>query len=234
MQRRSFRISEGSFLKYVDFTNSDLLNQAEYTIFSNRRIPSGGVKFTVSQRSPLLFESCAVHHETVVIPVDIPSRWEPRTNQSPTGALIAFATLGTCCSRPVPSTTKKSPDRSRIPVDIPTGWEPRTNQSPTGALIAFAALGTCCSSPVPSTIQFVLEPDSLRKRVRVRFLFTGGSAARVRRAVNKQRQGITMTVVSCLLFCAIKFALCELGRPLYMAHWGQSLRTCVHGRYART
>ena len=25
------------------------------------------------------------------------------------------------------------------------------------------------SSPVPSTIQFVLEPDSLRKRVRVRF-----------------------------------------------------------------
>ena len=26
--------------------------------------------------------------------------------------------------RPVPSTTKKFPDRSRIPVDIPTGWEP--------------------------------------------------------------------------------------------------------------
>ncbi len=32
------------------------------------------------------------------------------------------------------------------------------------------------SSPVPSTIQFVLEPDSLRKRVRVRFLFIGGFA----------------------------------------------------------
>ena len=28
------------------------------------------------------------------------------------------------CSSPVPSTTKKSSDRSRIPVDIPTGWEP--------------------------------------------------------------------------------------------------------------
>ena len=38
--------------------------------------------------------------------VDIPTRWEPRTNQSPTGALIAFAALGTCCSRPVPPTTK--------------------------------------------------------------------------------------------------------------------------------
>ena len=54
------------------------------------------------------------------------------------------------------------------------------------------------------------------KKVRV-FLFIGGSAASVRRAVNgnKQRQGITMVVVSCLLFCGIKFALCELGRPLY-------------------
>ena len=41
----------------------------------------------------LLFSSCTVHHQTVVIPVDIPTRWEPRTNQSPTGALIAFAAL---------------------------------------------------------------------------------------------------------------------------------------------
>ena len=73
------------------------------------------------------------------------------------------------------------------------------------------------SSPVPSTIQFVLEPDSLRKRVRVRFLFIGSSAARVRRAVNEQRQGIIVAMVSCLLLCRIKFALCELGRPLYGA-----------------
>ena len=71
------------------------------------------------------------------------------------------------------------------------------------------------SSPVPSTIQFVLEPDSLRKRVRVRFLFAGGSEKGLLGTVNEQRQGITMTVVSCLLFCGIKFALCELGRPLY-------------------
>ena len=40
------------------------------------------------------------------------------------------------------------------------------------------------------------------------------SATRVRRAVSKQRQGITMTVVSCLLLCGIKFALCELGRHI--------------------
>ena len=37
------------------------------------------------------------------------------------------------------------------------------------------------------------------------------SAARVCRAVNEQRQGITVTVISCLLLCGIKFALCELG-----------------------
>jgi len=45
----------------------------------------------------------------------------------------------------------------------------------------------------------VLEPDSLRERVRVRFLFTGGSAEGLLGTVNEQRQGITMTVVSCLL-----------------------------------
>ena len=86
------------------------------------------------------------------------------------------------------------------------------------------------SSPVPSTIQFVLEPDSLRKRVRVRFLFARGSEKGLLGTVNRneQRQGIIVAMVSCLLFCGIKFALCELGRP-YMAHWRQSLRTCVPG-----
>ena len=85
------------------------------------------------------------------------------------------------------------------------------------------------SSPVPSTKQFVLEPDSLRERVRVRFLFIGGSAEGLLGTVNEQRQGIIVVMVSCLLFCGIKFALCELGRPPYMTHWGQSLCTCVPG-----
>ena len=84
------------------------------------------------------------------------------------------------------------------------------------------------SSPVPSTIQFVLEPDSLRKRVRVRFLFIGGSAEGLLGTVNEQRQGITMIVVSCLLLCGIKFALCELGRPPIWRVWG------VVAAYVRT
>ena len=73
------------------------------------------------------------------------------------------------------------------------------------------------SNPSRSTKQFVLEPDSLRKRVRVRFLFTGDSAEGLLGTVNEQRQGITMIVVSCLLLCGIKFALCELDRHLYGA-----------------
>ena len=38
-----------------------------------------------------------------------------------------------------------------------------------------------------------------------------------------------MIVVSCLLLCGIKFALCELGRPPIWRVWEQSLRTCVPG-----
>ena len=67
------------------------------------------------------------------------------------------------------------------------------------------------------TIQFVLEPDSLRERVRVRFLFIENSAEGLLGTVNRneQRQGIIVVMVSCLLFCGIKVALCELCRPLY-------------------
>ena len=63
------------------------------------------------------FSSCTATTKKVPRPkglaasflIDIPTHWEPRTNQSPTGALIAFAALGTCCSSPVPPTTKKVP-----------------------------------------------------------------------------------------------------------------------------
>mgnify|MGYP000827452524 CR=1 FL=1 len=34
------------------------------------------------------FSSCTVHHKTAVIPVDIPTRWEPRAKQQPTGLLL--------------------------------------------------------------------------------------------------------------------------------------------------
>ena len=63
------------------------------------------------------------------------------------------------------------------------------------------------SSPVPSTKQFVLEPDSLRERVRVRFLFIGSSAEGLLGMVNEQRQGITMIVVSCLLLFFIEYGI---------------------------
>ena len=46
----------------------------------------------------------------------------------------------------------------------------------------------------------------------------------------KQRQGIIVAMVSCLLLYGIKFALCELGRPPVWRHWGQSLRTQEKGQ----
>ena len=59
-------------------------------------------------------------------------------------------------------------------------------------------------------------------RTRTRFFTKKGSGTflfievyRSNRTVNEQRQGITITVTPCLL--------------CYMAHWGQSLRTCVPG-----
>ena len=70
-----------------------------------------------------------------------------------------------------------------------------------------------------SSIQFVLEPDSLRERVRVRFLFIENSAEGLLGTINRneQRQGIIVVMVSCLLFSGIKVALCELDRHLYGA-----------------
>ena len=46
------------------------------------------------------FSSCTVHHKTAVIPVDIPTRWEPRAKQQPTG-LIAYSADWRRQSRPV-------------------------------------------------------------------------------------------------------------------------------------
>ena len=38
---------------------------------------------------------------TAVLPLDIPTGWEPRTNKSPTGAFVAPPAAGPCCSSPL-------------------------------------------------------------------------------------------------------------------------------------
>ena len=70
-----------------------------------------------------------------------------------------------------------------------------------------------------SNIQFALEPDSIRERVRVGFLFIGNSSEGALGTVNRneQRQSTIVVMVSCLLFCGTKVALCELDRHLYGA-----------------
>ena len=59
----------------------------------------------------VLFSSCTVRHKTEVIPVDIPSRWEPRANKHPTGVFVAPPAAPPPCSRPVPSATKRKSSR---------------------------------------------------------------------------------------------------------------------------
>ena len=67
----------------------------------------------------VLFESCTVHREkkspdrmsrATSFLVDIPRRWEPRTNKHPTGVFVAPPAAVPCCSSPVPSTKTKRPD----------------------------------------------------------------------------------------------------------------------------
>ena len=59
----------------------------------------------------VLSSSCDLRHKKIPRPnglaasflVDIPTRWKPRTNQSPARALIAPPAARPCCSSPVPS-----------------------------------------------------------------------------------------------------------------------------------
>ena len=45
---------------------------------------------------------------TAVLPLDIPTGWEPRTNKSPTGAFVAPPAVGPCCSSPLPHRKRKT------------------------------------------------------------------------------------------------------------------------------
>ena len=84
------------------------------------------------------------------------------------------------------------------------------------------------SSPAWPTIQFVLEPDSLRKRVRVRFLFAGDSEEGLLGTVNEQRQGIIMVMVSCLLcYMARLGAIAAYVRTEGAVHLWRGVRTHV-------
>ena len=113
------------------------------------------------------FKSCTVHPKTAVIPVDIPRRWEPRTNQSDGLRLLIFPQpLGRAlknqnaapASAPCFRRRRRSPPllfesctvhhkTVVIPVDIPTRWEPQAKQQPTG-LIAYSADWRRQSRPV--------------------------------------------------------------------------------------
>ena len=45
--------------------------------------------------------------KTKVSPVDIPTGWDPRTKQQPTGLLLTLPTAGPCCSNPSRSQSQR-------------------------------------------------------------------------------------------------------------------------------
>ena len=56
-------------------------------------------------------QSCTVHHQTVAIPVDIPTRWEPRAKQSRTVALLTALCAAALFESCTVHHKKKSPDQ---------------------------------------------------------------------------------------------------------------------------
>ena len=84
------------------------------------------------------FDTKNKRHPNACSPVDIPTGWEPRTKQQPTGLIAYPAAQGRAVQVLLSAQKKKRHTNVCSPVDIPTGWEPRTKQQPTG-LIAYPA-----------------------------------------------------------------------------------------------
>ena len=84
-------------------------------IWGCRRKRQGNTAMVIPCLCLLLFEFCTAHHiprpngRATSFLVDIPSRWEPRTNKHPTGVFAVPPAAVPCCSSSVPSTTKKVP-----------------------------------------------------------------------------------------------------------------------------
>ena len=84
--------------------------------------------------------------------VDIPSRWDLRANQSPTGALVAVlrtAALFDSRTGQIKNALAQCA-KAATTVDIPTGWDPRTKQQPTGLIAYPAAQGRAVRFPYGS------------------------------------------------------------------------------------
>ena len=62
--------------------------------------------------------------------LDIPTGWDPRTKQQPTGLIAYPAAQGRAVRFPY------GLHETATTLDIPSRWDPRANQSPTGALVA--------------------------------------------------------------------------------------------------
>ena len=84
--------------------------------------------------------------------VDVPSRWDPRANQSPTGALVAVlrtAALFDSRTGQIKNALAQCA-KAATTLDIPSRWDPRTKQQPTGLIAYPAAQGRAVRFPYGS------------------------------------------------------------------------------------
>ena len=107
--------------------------------------------FFVACGRPCSFDSSYGLHETATT-LDIPSRWDPRANQSPTGALVAVLRIAALFDSRMGQIKNALAQcaKTATTLDIPSCWDPRANQSPTGALVAVLRTAALSRVVVPS------------------------------------------------------------------------------------
>ena len=86
-------------------------------------VSSAAIPVRVKLKTPLRIAAAATT-------LDVPSCWDPRTKQQPTGLIAYPAAQGRAVRFPC------GLHETATTLDIPSRWDPRANQSPTGALVA--------------------------------------------------------------------------------------------------
>ena len=125
------------------------------------------------QRSAQLQFPYGLHKTATTL--DIPSRWDRRANQSPTGALVAVLRTAALFDSRMGQIKNALAQcaKTATTLDVPSRWDPNTKKEPTG--LFFAACGRPCSFdssyglhekiPDPKIRDFIHDPYGNRTHV---------------------------------------------------------------------
>ena len=162
LERRSHSADHGPSLAslYSPFVAMRHLPPTGGSLCSLAAVSSAAIPVRVKLKTPLRNAAAATT-------LDIPSRWDPRTKQQPTGLIAYPAAQGRAVRFPC------GLHETATTLDIPTGWDPNTKKEPTG--LFFAACGRPCSFdssyglhekiPDPKIRDFIHDPYGNRTHV---------------------------------------------------------------------